>query len=207
MSTGEVLDAALRMYQRLGLTFLRLTAVPALLCLAAAGFVQNYVLPDLFLTKTAGGPSQLFEDVGASVFAGVFVGGPLFLLGLSYSSAIVVNLVSADMLGKAPDPEAATQAARSMLARLFLVNLRELGLSLSGVIAAIALMTFGGYLQTVTPDSESVPGIIAAIGVICLFGGGFLFLYIVACDALATPIAILEDARPRAASNAKPLSP
>src|ERR1700735_1411383 len=83
MNSSEVLDMALRIYQRLGLTFLRLTVVPALLCLASIGFVQNYVLPGLFMTKNNGAPGQVLADVAGALGMAVFVGGPLFLLGVS----------------------------------------------------------------------------------------------------------------------------
>lgn len=200
MGSSEVLDTALRIYQRVGLTFLRLTVVPALLCLAAAGFVQNYVLPDLFLTKTTGGPSQVIADVGLALATAIFVGGPLFLLGLSYSSSIVVSLVSDYMTGKTPDPEAAVEKARLVLPRLFLVNLKELCLSLSGIVTATGVMSLGGYLTSITASDDASAGAVAGMGVLLFLVGGLIFLYVIACDALATPIAVLEGAGAKLAS-------
>ena len=200
MNTSEVLDTALRIYQRFGLTFLRLTVAPALLCLASIGFVQNYVLPGLFTTKAGGTPGQLIADVAGALATAVFVGGPLFLLGLSYSSSLVVHLVSDYMIGKTPDPEAAAETARAVLPRLFLVNLKELCLSVSGIVVSTAVMALGGYLTSVTVDTDVVSGLVTFLGVLGFCAGGIIFLYIVACDALAAPVAVLEGVGPRMAS-------
>ena len=200
MDTSEVLDTALRIYQRFGLTFLRLTVAPALLCLASVGFVQTYVLPGLFLTKNGGAPTQVIADVAIALATAVFVGGPLFLLGMSYSSSIVVQIVSDYMVGKTPDPEAAAEAARAVLPRLFLVNLKELCLSVSGIVVSTAVMAFGGYLTSVTANTDAAAGAVAFVGVLGLCAGGIIFLYIVACDSLAAPIAVLEGVGPREAS-------
>ena len=200
MNSSEVLDTALRIYQRLGLTFLRITVAPALLCLAAVGFVQNFVLPGLFLTKSNGSPTQMISDVAGALALAVFVGGPLFLLGISYSSSAVVHLVSDYMIGNNPDPDAAAISARSVLPRLFLVNLKELCLSLSGIIVSTAIMAAGGYMAAVTPDSDSSAGAVATIGILAMIAGIVIFLYFIACDALAAPIAVLEGLGPRKVS-------
>jgi len=200
MNSSEVLDTALRIYQRLGLTFLRLTVAPALLCLASAGFIQNFVLPGLFTTKSGGGAGQLIADVAGALATGVFVGGPLFLLGLSYSSSMVVSLVSDHMIGRIPDTEAAAEKARSVLPRLFLVNLKELCLSISGIVLSTAFMAFGGYLASVTEQTDAIAGVVSVIGLVGLLAGGIVFLYIIARDALAAPVAVLEAASPGLAS-------
>jgi len=200
MNSSEVLDTALRIYQRLGLTFLRLTAAPALLCLASIGFIQCFVLPELFLTNANASGGQMIEDVSGALATGIFVGGPLFLLGLAYSSTMVVSLVSDYMIGATPDPDAAASAARSMLPRLFLVNLKEFCLATSGIVVSACWMAFGGYLTSVTRQTDAVAGVVAGTGLIGLAGGGLLFLYVIARDALAAPVAVLEDAGPRIAS-------
>jgi len=200
MNTSEVLDTALRIYQRLGLTFLRLTVAPALLCLASIGFVQNYVLPGLFLTKSNASPGQLIAEVAVALATAVFVGGPLFLLGLSYSSSLVVSLVSDYMEGRTPDPELAATNARAVLPRLFLVNLKELCLSVSGIVVATGVMAFGGYLTSVTSQTDAIAGAVALVGIIGFVAGAIIFLYIIACDALAAPVAVLEETGNRIAS-------
>jgi len=200
MNSSEVLDTALRIYQRLGLTFLQLTVAPALLCLAAVGFVQNFVLPNLFTTNGNGNGLQFFGEIAGTLGMAVFVGGPLFLLGVSYTSSVVVHLVSDYMLGNVPDPEAAAAAARSVLPRLFVVNLKELCLSISGIIVSTCVMAIGGYVAKSTPDTDEWAGIVVAIGAFGLVLGGVLFLCIVAFDSLAAPVAVLEGVGSRMAS-------
>ncbi len=192
MSSSEVLDTALRVYQRLGLSFLRMTVAPALLCLASVGFVQNYVLPGLFLTKSNGSPLELVGDVSGALGMAVFVGGPLFLLGISYSSTLVVHLVSAYMTGRTPDPEQAAISARGLLPRMFVVSLKELCMATAGIVASTAIMGLGGYMSSVTPDSNAGAGIVAAVGVFGMLVGILWFLYVLACDALVAPIAVIE---------------
>ena len=200
MSSSEVLDTAMRIYQRHGLTFLRLTVVPALLCLAATGFVQNFVLPGLFTTKANSGPGEMVAEVAGALATAIFVGGPLFLLGISYSSATIVSLVSDSMLSQPSDEAKAVSGATHALPRLFLVNLKELCLSVSGLVLSTAVMASGGYLAQVTQQTDAIAGVVSALGVFGLFGGGLIFLYIIANHALSVPVAVLEKAGPRLAS-------
>lgn len=130
----------------------------------------------------------------------VFVGGPLFLLGISYSSTLVVHLVSAYMTGKDSDPDEAAISARGLLPRMFLVSLKELCMSMAGVVASTAIMGLGGYMSSVTPDTSAGAGIVAAIGVLGMLVGVFWFLYILACDALVAPIAVIEGVSARQAA-------
>jgi hypothetical protein len=200
MRTGEIVDAALRVYQRLGVTFLRLTVPPALTCLAAMAFVFTYVLPSLFTTRNA---SDFFVQLGEVLVAlllAVFVGGPLFLIGLSYTTALVVSLTSDDVVGDSPDAEAAQAIARRSLWVLFRLNLRELLLSLSGVLVAAAIMLTGGYIAANTSESDVTAGLVTLVGVIGLFLGFLLFLYFVGRDALAAPAVVLENADPKTAA-------
>ncbi|MDR3687857.1 MAG: hypothetical protein P4L46_00660 [Fimbriimonas sp.] len=200
MSTGEMLDTALRIYQRLGLTFLRMTVPAALLCLAAVGFVQNYVAPDLFTTQGSGSGADVIGEVAAALAMAVFMGGPLLLLGWSYSSSLIVHLVSDYLLGNNPDPDAASQTARAVLPRLFVVNLKELVLSVSGIVVSTLIMGVGGVIAKTSPDTDATAGVVTAIGVLAILPGIFAFLYFAAHDALAAPVAVIEGARSREAS-------
>ncbi len=199
MSSGEILDSSLRIYQRLGLTFLRLTAAPALLCLAAFGFFDTYVSPRLFTTKSSGNSFLVLQDLGFALALALLVGGPLVLIGVSYASSVVVHLVSSYLTGNEPDEAAAVQTARQVLPRLFLVNLKELMLSLSGVFVSLVVMAIGGFVAEATPQSDSSAGVISVIGIMGLCAGGLIFLAIIALDALAVPIAVLEGAGAKSA--------
>ena len=200
MNSGEVLDTALRIYQRIGLSFLRITIAPALLCLASVGFVQSYVLPGLFLTNSKGTAFELLADVSGALGMAVFVGGPLFLLGISYTSTLVVHMVSSYMTGGSPDPEEAAAVARTLLPRMFAVSVKELLMSIVGILISTGVMGLGGYLATVTPDSDTGAGFVAAIGILGMVVGVIWFLYILACDALVAPIAVIEGLGARQAA-------
>lgn len=200
MRSGEIIDSALRTYQRLGVTFLRLTAGPALLCLAAMAFVLNYVLPGLLTTQNANDFVYQIGEVFFALFLALFVGGPLFLIGLSYSTVLVVSLTSDDVVGETPDVDEAMKKARQKLWPLFRLNMRELFASLSGVFAATMVMVIGAVIAAKTSESDATAGVIALLGVLGLFVGFFIFLFVIGRDALAAPAVVLEDLAPSPAA-------
>jgi hypothetical protein len=196
MSTGEIVDTSLRLYQRLGLTFLGVSAIPALLCLAAVAFVGNYVLPGLFYSQDGGNFLTHLGQVGIALTLALFIGGPLFLSGVAYTTCIIVSLVSDWFLGNPIDPAAAEEVARRAMPRLLVVVLRELLLAFSGVIASTALMMLGEWLQMVTPDTTAWAGIVALVGVLGLIFGVIIFLAVIARDGIVAPVAVLENLGP-----------
>ncbi len=192
MTTNEVMDAALRVYQRLGLTLLRLTVVPSLLCWAAIAFVFAYVLPKLGSTQDSSSFAVQAGEVLFALVLAVVVGGPVFLAGLTYATAIVVRLVADWVDGTPMDEGAAMDAARTILPRLFWVNFRMLLMSMSGILFATLVLLGGGLIASVTPDSNASAGIVAIIGIGGLMGGVIIFLVVVSRDSLAAPVAVLE---------------
>lgn len=192
MNSGEILDTALRVYQRMGLTFLRLTIIPALVCLASSAFVDTFVLPNVFTSSENSGANRMIGEFAGTLLLGVFVGGPLFLIGMSYSSAIVVQLVSSYMIGEAQDADSAVAQATQAIPKLFLLNLRELIVSLSGILVSAAIIGFGGYVNQKTDSSDITAGVLVFIGGAAMLAGIVLFLYFIAWDALSIPVAILE---------------
>lgn len=195
MTTGEIVDTSLRLYQRLGMTFLRVSAVPALLCLASIAFLGAFVLPGLFANDNGSFVTHLGE-VGLALSLGLLIGGPLFLSGLAYDTGVVVSLVSDWLLGNAVDINAAEETARRTMPRLLLVQMRELLLAFSGVVAATAIIALGEWVSTVTPESDFWAGIIALLGVVGLIVGIVFFLWIVARDGIVAPVTILENLGP-----------
>lgn len=200
MRTGEIIDSALRTYQRLGVTFLRLTAGPALLCLAASAFVLNYVLPGLLTTQNANDFVYQIGEVFVALALALFVGGPLFLIGLSYSTVLVVSLTSDDVLGNPPDIDAALKMARERLWVLFRLNMRELLSSLSGVFISTVIMLAGGFIAAKTPENDVTAGLVTLLGVLGLVAGFFVFLFFVGREALAASAVVLEDLTPAQAA-------
>ena len=112
MTGMEVVDVAVRAYQLLGSTILRLTAVPTLLCVSALAFVTGYVLPKLLVTESAGSVTGQVQEVVFALVLIIAIGGPLFLIGSSYSSAIITSLVSDFMVGNVPNAQVALRTAR-----------------------------------------------------------------------------------------------
>jgi hypothetical protein len=200
MTPSEVVNMALRVYRQLGWTFLTLTVVPSLFCLAAIAFVIDYVLPSLTVTHHESSINGQLGEAGVSFLLALFVGGPLFLLGLSYMSAVVIHLTSAYMSGKNLDPEAAVRSARRLVPTLFQVSLRELVLSSSGVIVSLVLMGLGAVISQYTSSDSPAGGFILLLGCFGIAAGIFVFLYVVSIHGLAPAIAVIEDVGGRSAS-------
>ena len=199
-AASELVDTALRIYQRQGLRFLRLTALPSLFCMAALIFVMDYIWPSFASTRDSSNLGVQALEVVVTVLIGVFVCGPLLLTGLTYGSSIVVWLTSAELNNKAPNEMEAQRFARAALPKLFVQNLRELLLSTSGVLVAVAVMLLGSALTALTPADSPVAGLVALIGVLGLIFGGLIFLFIVSLDALVVPTTVLEGLTGKAAS-------
>ncbi|MBI5705862.1 MAG: hypothetical protein HZC36_02610 [Armatimonadetes bacterium] len=197
MTSSEVLDMALSVYQALGWTILKLTALPTVFCLASVAFVWEYVLPSFGLTNH---PSDVKAQVGeaaATIGVGIGVGGPLFLLGLAYSSGVVVTLVSDHMLGRTPNAASAAASGLRVLRRLFLLMLYEVMVGWSGVLAATGLLMVSALMPA---DATGDAWAAAATGT-ALFAYliGFIVLpAVLVRHALAPAVCVLESLGSRA---------
>lgn len=195
MSGSEVIDVAIRVYQMLGWTFLKLTVVPSLFCLAAVSFFFIYVWPSYFVTNKPGSfTGQLSEMVYTTGLA-LFVAAPLFVLGISYTSVIVTQLTSDYMVGNVPDGNAAEARARFLLPKLFWLNLREILLACSGILGALVILAFAGYLGTgnVTAQNDATAGVVVLLAFVGFAAGGVVFLFVVSRHSLAPVILTLEN--------------
>jgi len=186
------MDTALRLYQRFGLTFLRLTAVPALFCLAAVGYVMFGVLPRLGTTSDPTSLGVQSAELVVTFALALFVGGPLFLLGLGHATATVVAMVSDALVGRLPNPEAAVAGATRVLPRIFVVSMWELLLASSGILVATGMMLLGAFVAERTPDDNLFGTALVIIGGLGLLAGVLIFLAVVARDALAPPVTVIE---------------
>jgi hypothetical protein len=195
LTPSEVIDTALRVYQRQGLTFLRLTALPSVFCLAAFAFVWAYLFPAFFTTRDPESIGVQATEVLITLGLAVFVAGPVFLTGLTYGSALVVHM-TADLLEGRPISEfEAQKSARLALPALFWQNVRELLLATSGILVSTAFMLVGSYLTTVTNQDSAAAGVVALIGVFGLILGFVIFLVMLSRHALALPAAVIESKR------------
>jgi hypothetical protein len=200
LTPSEVIDTALRVYQRQGLTFLRLTAVPSVFCLAAIAFVLSYLLPAFGTTSDPDSIAVQAAEVLITLGLAVFVAGPVFLTGLTYGSAIVVRMTSDLMEGRQPSEFEAQKSARGALPMLFWQNLRELLLATSGILVSTAFMLLGSLLTTLTGSESAMAGVVALIGVLGLMLGFVLFLALMSRHALSLPIAVIEGKKGKEAA-------
>lgn len=195
MTAGEVLDLSIRIYQTIGLPILKLTALPAALCTAAIAFVLFYLVPGLGYTSQ---PETIVGQVGETLVAltlAVVVAGPLFLIGLSYSSGVIIHLVSDYVLGNEPDLEGAMRTGRRTLGKMFWLNVYELFAAWWGVLFSTGLLLLSGLLAATTPEDSALPGVLASVGVM-LIVVGFCFLpFVLGRHALGAPVVVLDGLR------------
>ena len=192
MTSREMTDVAIRMFQTLGWTMLRLCAVPSLFCLASVGFIMDYLVPHLGTTTKADWVGQVGELAGA-ILIGIVIGGPLYLIGTSSVSALVSQIVSDYLSGNVPEEETAKRALRTNLPGLMGLAWRELLLSLSGLIFAVVLLIGSAWLNR-QGSGDVLTGLVAASSILAFLVGGCVFLYVRDRHVLASVIMVIEGA-------------
>lgn len=199
MESNEILDAAVGAYQNLGGIILRYTAIPTLFCLASVIFVIAYLLPELGVTSDAANVTvQVGEAVGVMAI-GLFVAAPLFMLGVSYSSAFICGLVSDFMVGNPADPAYHAKRARELMPRLFGLTVWEVLTALSGLVASALLFMASALLDKQDPTSGSAP-LVSLLAILAVIFGGIAFPFVLLRQALAIPAVVIENLRARAAA-------
>jgi len=192
MTVSEILDAGIRNYQLLGRTFLKVSALPTLFCLAAVAFVSEFIGPNLFTTNNPNQWSAQVGEVAIQLILALFVGGPLFLIGASMCTASVCSLTADSFIGDVPSEAAAIQASRRVLPTLMRVHLKELLLALSGFIVSVLLLFLSAWLSNVTSQDALWTGVVAFVGVVGMMAGFVVLLWVISIHALASPIAVIE---------------
>jgi hypothetical protein len=200
MQSSEVIDTAIRVYQILGWTFLKITIVPTLFCVAAVAFFLRYVWPSYFITQSPTSNAQQMAEVATTTGLALFVAAPLFIIGVSYTSVIVTHLVSDYMVGNAPSAEAAEAKGRQLMGKLFLLNLRETLLASGGILVSLGLLALSSYIASVTSENDAAAALVLIVAWIGLVVGVVFFFYIISKHALAPAILTLENTTVRAAS-------
>lgn len=201
MTSGEVLDTALAIYQRHGFLFLRRSVGAAFLTLAALEFLTSYVLPGLQKTSD---PSSLATQLGEVVYTlgiGLVVAAPLMLYGISYATTLAIYISSQDLTGAVTDEQKGAEMAGKTVAGLFRVLLFTVFRGLTGVLVSALLMMLGAVIAAVTPDSNWLPGILSLIGVLGLLAGGVIFLIVISKDSLAPAAFVIEGVDAKEAVN------
>jgi len=192
MTGNEIVDVAIRVYQVLGWTFLKLSIIPSLFCLAAVSFFL-YVWPDYFVTQHPGSEVGQFGELISNTGLILFVAAPLFVLGISYTSVVVTQIVSDYMVGNVPSPEAAEARGRLLLPKLFWLNMREILMACGGIIGALAILVLAAHLGYSTDSSDPIAGVVLLLAIVGFGGGAIMFLWVLSRHSLAPAVLTLED--------------
>lgn len=191
MTTAEVNDLALQVYQTLGRPILRLTALPTVFCLAAFAFILQVVFPALTQTSQPGNINVMLGEAAIALGLGIFVGVPLFLLGVAYITGAVTSLVSDFMIGNVPDPEASRREAAKFLPKLLKLKFRELLVSMWAFLASFLLLMLSAYLDRSNPYGWEA-GLVSMVGVVGILAGFIVLAVVHSSHALAPIIVQIE---------------
>ena len=196
MTAQEVVDVAIRSYQGLAWTFLRQTVVPTLFCVAAWLFVVHY-LGVLFNSKETQ-PWKQAGELTIKLALSIGVALPIFLIGVSWITAIVTSLASDWILDRVPNGPAASARAVQLLPKMTLAMTGEALIGLGGCLASFILL----FISQLIPDngSNGASGAIAAIAVLGIIVGCLIFIFVFLVHALVPSILIVEGIKPGAAA-------
>lgn len=197
MLSSELMDLSLQIYQTLGRRVLSLTAGSTLVTTFAACFVGNVLVPRVFQTTSPGSVGTQLIEAGTVVVIALLVAIPLFLVGVSYSLAVVIQLVSDYMNGRIQTTENTVLSAVSSWKRLTVLNFWESLQSTSGLIISLVVLSVSALASEAgSPESQLVTGMIGVAGVVL---GFLVYLLVISSHALAAPIVHLEGLSSRAA--------
>lgn len=199
MSTGEMVDTALRLYQRSAWTVLKLTTVPVVLCYAAFVFLSTIVWPTLFTTSQTGGQSEA-TDIATALLFGLLVAGPLFCLGLGWSSGIVVSVAKSILHGEKVVEADAAKAGWTAMKPVAII-LGKMLLASAAYVGATALIVFAVAAVERTVVGPDLFGLISGLVALFLSVIGVIGLPIAwHVRSLVPVLAVIENAKGRDAS-------
>jgi len=199
MTSGEILDASLGVYQTMGWTLLRVSAVPSLMCLAALAFVFEHVLPSFAYTNNPSSIDAQILEALLKLALAVGIGGPLFFLGLSYAGALTTRIVGDYVSGAAPNIQAAERAARRDLPRVVALSFREALCAVAGVVLSALTLMASAWTSSRYPGSD-LPVVLSVVSVVGLAFGLAAIPVVLALHALAIPACVAEGMRVKEAA-------
>lgn len=120
----------------------------------------------------------------------------MFLIGLSYATAVTVNLVADFIGGRVANESGAHSGARRSLMSIFLLNVRELFQAWSGLVFAFAAFAASALLADRFPSGSVAPVLLVMVAVFGLLAGLFVLPWVMARHALAPAAIVLEGLRP-----------
>ncbi|MBX3118745.1 MAG: hypothetical protein KF784_06740 [Fimbriimonadaceae bacterium] len=191
---------AMRVYQNLGRNILQMTAVSTLFCLAAFAFVFFYALPGLTTTQAGDNINAQVGEAFVTLLMAVGIGAPLLVFGVTYSSLVIVQLVSDFMLGNIPNAQTIRETARRILPRMFGVVFFETILCFGALILSGLFMMMSAMVATNTEESNLTAGFISLLTIFALIIGLLALPFVAGRHALTIPIAVMEGLSPWKAS-------
>ena len=199
LTQSEIGDVAARAFQRLGRPILRSTAGPMLICYASVVFFFAFVFPSVYTTSNPNSTETQIAEVFAVIAVALFVALPLFVSGVSFTSALVAQLVSDYVLGNQTDEATARKVAWRSLPRLILSNVIAFALSSGALIVTLILLLVSALITERTSDDNLWPAVSALIGTFGIFPALLIALWLVSRYSLAPAIVALEGYGPIAA--------
>ena len=196
MTAQEVVDVAIRSYQALAWTFLRQTIFPTLFCVAAWLFVAHYL--GVMFNSNETQPWKQAGELTIKLAMSLGVALPIFLIGVSWITAIITSLASDWILDRVPNGPAASARALQMLPRMAAAMTREAFVCLGACLISLLLL----FVSQLIPDNGSTgySGAIAAVAIIGLIVGGLIALFVFVVHALVPSIIVVEGLKAGAAA-------
>jgi len=194
MTGPEVADLSIQAYRNVGWQILQAIVLPSLLCLAVVAFALKWVFPGLFETSStqASNVAAQLSEVVTALGLTIVLGGPLFLIGLSYSLAVTCSVVGDYMVGNVIDIKEAHDRARSCLWRLMWISFRTLLSGTAGYALCIVLVAVSAYVDYAMPQSD-LPILTAILAILAFCVGCLTLPIILIKEALAVPACVQEN--------------
>ncbi len=193
MQLAELFDLSLRVYRTLGWKILSACIVPSIFTLAGVAFLFEYVLPGFFTTNQGTKESGQVIEAIMNLGLGVFVAGPLMLIGIALATTYIAPLVSDFMHGAPPNYKAAQEAQRKTALRMLWLSIKESLFATSGVVVG-ALFLFLSWIATYMTASDNViAGVVAVLGVCAIIAGSLMVLFVISIHAIIAPISAIEN--------------
>lgn len=197
---AELFDLSMRVYRTLGWRILAASIVPSIFALAGVAFLFQYVIPGFFTTNQGTKEAGQVVEAGINLLLGIFVAGPLILIGVSMATTYIAPLVSNFMHGLPPDVRAAREAQWKNAPRMLWLSIRESLLGASGVVAGILLLFLSWATTFITGPDNVIAGLVLTLGIVAIACGAFVVLYVVSAHAIVAPICVIEGVTPKVAA-------
>jgi hypothetical protein len=199
MQMAELFDLSMRVYRTLGWRILGASIVPTLFSLSGVAFLFQYVLPSFGTTAHGTNESGQVIEAGMDLLLGIFVAGPLILIGISLATTYIAPLVSDFMHGLPPNTKAASESQWRSAPKMVWLSIRESVLASSGILISGVFFFLSWAATFVTASDNVIAGLVLVCGILALIGGMIVILYVVSVHAIVAPASAIEELSGKAA--------